>query len=202
MGTGADYEQADQLAPESLADWDWAGRAINGRAPFSVLMDYALGLWAWTWRKEHPDAGEEPFEIQTPPLCLIALAGYHIAASKDIHDVHRTPLDEVAALLSNDDQARHVATIEPGHPDHAEGGLRDNDRQALTEAGRPGSDLPWRRWREHAVHAVNGHLSGLVVTKFYERLTQVRAMRIRRGWYDYPELPPTHDPDAPNDERC
>jgi hypothetical protein len=201
MGAGVDDKHGDQLLPASLVDWELMAWSVNQRAPFSLLMEYALGLWTWTWRQDHPDTTER-FEFQTPPLCLIALAGYQVAASRGTHDVHLAPLDPVIAVLSHDEQARSLVNLNPGYPGRGEGRLREGDRQALTEAVRPDSGLPWQQWREQAVHAVDGHLSRHVGTKFHERLTQVRGMRIRRGWYDHPELPPIHDPDAPDDERC
>jgi hypothetical protein len=201
---------------DSIGDWDSLTYTLRGRAPFSLLMDYAAGLAAWTWRTEHAtDSARDQavsFDLATPVLCLIALAGYRLAAGEGIYEADRVPLEPAAVLLSDDQQARQLTTIEPGNPLTNSGRLRPDDRQQLQDAVQSGSSLPWQQWREQAAHVVNGHLNEYAAASaergavhaptFRSCLWQVRQMSIRRGWYDHPDLPVQHAQDAPTHERC
>lgn len=189
---------------ETLTDWECMAWAMHGQRPFTLLMDYALGMAAWTWKTEHSDSSGLPLTLSTPPLCMIALAGYRLAAGERIYEADRVPLEAVLVLLSHDALTRDLVTIEPGFDQT--GRMREDDQRNLRDAVQPGSSLPWQQWREQAAHIVQSNLDDAPAfgraTIFRDRLSYVRWMRVRRNWYDHPDLSPEHDENAPADERC
>jgi hypothetical protein len=179
---------------DDIRSWEAMVWATRGRMPFSALMDYTLALWVWPWVNKHPG---EQITIPTAPLCLIGLAGYGIASSQGIYEVDRVPLEAVAVLLANDDQARQLIEFDPGLDTRPDGRLRDVDRRALTDAVRPDSKLLWDEWREQARQAVQEQTSPHYTTTFLvPGQKYLHALSIRRGWYDHPELPFIEDREA------
>lgn len=113
-------------------------------------------------------------------------------------DVHHIALRSAAAALADDRHARRVAVLPPGLEGEAGGRLREQDRAALVTALTQGEQEQWQRWRTAAAHVLAANIEDsswpgqpdpgpLLV----HRLSQVRWMRVRRQWYDHPDLSPT-----------
>lgn len=100
-----------------------------------------------------------------------------------------------AAMLSDDEQARTVAAVRPGIGHTPTGRLRDEDRDALDEVVRPEHVERWDQWRADALAVLEANIADGAyadrpphLPQLQKRLSQVRWMRVRRGWYEHPEL--------------
>lgn len=192
------------------AAWERRVYSLRGQPPFSWLMDYAAGMAGWDRLQRSPLVGQ----VETPPLCLIGLAGYQVASSVDTYHMDHVALADLADLLDDDERARQLVAIEPGHPACPGGRLRDDDRQNLLAAAGP--DLVpgaapeaasrWPMWRAQAAEIIASNLADVpgqpsTPAMLRDRWPVVRQMQIRRGWYDLPDAPVQHDANAPARER-
>lgn len=129
-------------------------------------------------------------------MCLIALALYAAGEQQRVYEVHRVAMRPALDLLNDDQQARQVAVLQPGLEGWPGCGLHNYDRTALAEAVQPGGESQWRQWRDTAVQVLSTNMQDCWSAapppgpRLQDRLSQVRSMNVRRGWYDQPDLPP------------
>ncbi|SHG76137.1 hypothetical protein [Streptoalloteichus hindustanus] len=178
-------------------DWESLVRGLRGTAPFTTLLDYALGLAVWTARQDADAVGvtDRDYVVERPAVVLVALALYRVARQQRIYDMLRVPMRQAVAVLTDDQRARQAVAQRPGQNREPSGRLREDDRAALFTAMTSGGDQPWQRWRRAALHILETNADDSGVTSFsgpvlHHRLSHVRWARVRHCWYEHPELPP------------